>query len=154
LPLAYLDRPELVDAVKLALGVAESAADALRRAAWVVAANWLTSNPEMKPDTERVRSIVDSFSPERLYWSRLERPFRRLLVDIPADGAELDKCIRDWYWNTLHRAAGKAFDESVGRIDGGRDLKAVNAGRGVPLSSLKKIRTDNHIPIQETGDAA
>ena len=33
-------------------------------------------------------------------------------------------------------AAKEAFDRSIGRIDGGRDLKAVNAGRGLLLSRL------------------
>jgi CRISPR system Cascade subunit CasA len=150
LPLPYLDRPELVESLKRALTLAEcTASEALRPAAWAAASNWLSVNPEMKADTERVRNVVDSFAPERLYWSGLERPFRQLLVALAADGADLNACVTDWYWNILDRAARQAFDRSIGRIDGGRDLKAVNVGRGLLYSRLKKLRNDNHIPNRE-----
>ncbi len=149
LPLVYLDRPELVEALKQALGLAEEVAKAIGAAAWATAANWLTTNPEMKPDTDRVRDVVDSFAPDRLYWSRLETPFRELLVALATDGADLDACVNGWYWNTLHPSATNAFDQSIGRIDGGRDLKAVNAGRGLLYSRLKRIRNDNRIPDRE-----
>jgi len=155
LPLVYLDRPELVGSLKRALTLAESvASEALRLAAWAAAVNWLTANAEMKPDTDRVRAVVDSFAPERLYWSRLERPFRELLVVLAADGADLAACVVNWYWDILHPAAKNAFDQSIGRIDGGRDLKAVNAGLGLLYSRLKKIRDDNRIPNQEKEGAA
>jgi CRISPR system Cascade subunit CasA len=154
LPVSYLDCPELVAQLKRAVALAESVDSALRKGVWAAAANWLTPNPEMTPDKERVRTIVDSFAAEGLYWSRLERPFRELLIAIAADGADLDKCIGDWYWDILHRAARNAFDKSVGLIDGGRDLKAVNAGRGVLLSGLRNIRNDNRIPIREEEGAA
>ena len=76
LPLAYLDRAELADVLKRVTALAEAvASEALRPAAWAAAANWLTANPEMKPDTDRVRAVVDSFAPDRLYWSRPRAPF-------------------------------------------------------------------------------
>jgi CRISPR system Cascade subunit CasA len=159
LPLAYVDRPDLadpvlVDALKRSLTLAESVASgALRPAAWAAAANWLTANPEMKPDTDRVRAVVDSFAPERLYWSRLERPFRELLVDLAAEGADLAASVSGWYWDALHAAATRAYDRSVGRIEAGRDLKAANAGRGLLYARLKKIRNHNHIPDREKGGA-
>jgi CRISPR system Cascade subunit CasA len=154
LPLAYLDRLELVESLKRALTLAESVEGALRKAAWVAAANWLTANPEMKPDTDRVRDVVDSFAPDRLYWSRLERPFRELLVALAADSADPTARVRRWYWDTLHPTAKNAFDHSIARIDGGRDLKAVNASRGLLFSRLRKIRNDNHIPNGEEEGAA
>jgi CRISPR system Cascade subunit CasA len=155
LPLAYLDKPELVEALKHGLTLAESvASDALRPAAWAATASWLTAHPEMKPDPDRVRNIVDSFAPERLYWSRLERPFRELLVALAIDSADLAACVSSWYWDTLHSTAKDAFDDSIGRIDGGRDLKAVNIGRGRLFSHLKKIRNDNRIPDREQEGAA
>jgi CRISPR system Cascade subunit CasA len=150
LPLAYLGRPELVESLKHALGLAESvASDALWPAARAAVANWLTANAGMQPDTKRIRAIVDSFAPERLYWSSLERPFRELLLALAEEGADLAACIRGWYWDTLHRTARYAFEQSIGRIDGGRDLKAVNAGRGLLFSCLKKVRKDTHIPDRE-----
>jgi CRISPR system Cascade subunit CasA len=155
LPLAYLDRPELVEGLKRALSLAESAAsEALRPAAWAAAANWLTANPEMKPDTDRVRAVVESFAPERLYWSHLEPPFREFLVALAADGAELDAFVNGWHWDAIHPAARDAYDRSIGRIDGGRDLKAANAGRRLLYSRLKKIRNDFRIPDWEKGGAA
>ncbi len=149
LPLAYLDRPELVESLKHSLELAEAVKDALRKAAWAAAANWLTGSAEMNPDKDRVSAVVDSFAPDRLYWSRLERPFRELLVTLAADGADLGACVNSWYWDTLHPTAKDAFNDSIGRIDGGRDLKAVNAGRGLLFSRLKKIRNDNRIPNRE-----
>jgi CRISPR system Cascade subunit CasA len=155
LPLAYLDRPELVEALRRALALAESVAkDALRPAAWATAANWLTANPETRPDTDRVRSVVESFAPERLYWSRLERPFRELLVALAAEESDLAGCVSDWFWDPLDHTAKESFDHTIGRIDGGRDLKAVNAGRGLLLSRLKKIRTDPANAIREKEGAA
>jgi len=155
LPLAYLDRAELVESLKRALSLAESvASDALRPAAWAAAANWLTATPDVKPDTDRVRDVVNSFAPERLYWSRLERPFRELLVALAADGADLGAAVSCWYWDILHPTAKRAFEDSIGRIDGGRDLKAVNAGRGRLLFHLKKIRNEKRIPDREKEGAA
>jgi CRISPR system Cascade subunit CasA len=154
LPLAYLDRPELVESLKRALGLAEEVGKVLRAAAWAAAASWLTANPGMKPDTDRVRAVVESFAPERLYWSRLERKFHELLVALAADGADLAGCVSRWYWDALHPAATHAFEGSLGRIDGGRDLKAVNAGRGLLLSRLKKLRTDPANAIREKEGAA
>jgi CRISPR system Cascade subunit CasA len=154
LPLAYLDRPELVESLKHALNLAELVKDSLRKAAWAAVANWMTGSAEMSPDTQRVADVVDSFAPDRLYWSRLERPFRELLVALAGDGADLNALVSGWYWESLHSAARNAFDQSIGRIDGGRDLKAVNAGRGLLFSRLKKIRNDHHIANREKEGAA
>jgi hypothetical protein len=84
----------------------------------------------------------------------LERPFRELLVGLAAEDADLAALRNRWYWETLLPAAKDSFDQSLGRIDGGRDLKAVNAGRGLLISRLKKIRKGNHILIQEREGAA
>jgi CRISPR system Cascade subunit CasA len=155
LPLAYLDRPELVETLKDALGLTENVAKvALRPAAWVAASSRLTSSAGMSPDKGRVSSLLDSFAAERLYWSQLERPFRELIVALAAPGADLSACVHAWFWDTLRDAAEGAFDESIGRIDGGRDLKAVSAGRGVLFSRLKKLQTDNRIPNRERNGAA
>ncbi len=150
LPLAYLERAELVEILKQALTIAEAVAvEALRPAAWAAVSSWMTPNPEMKPDKDRVRAVLDSFAPERLYWSRLEQPFRKLLGVLAADNADLGACLVGWYWDTLYITARNAFDQSIGRIDGGRDLKAVNAGRRVLFGRLKTIRTDKHIPERQ-----
>lgn len=155
LPLKYLDDAELVGRLKEALKAAEDvASDALRKATWAAAAGRLTGGSGMNPDTDRVRGLVDSFAPERLYWSRLELPYRDLLVGLAADAADRDALIRDWFHNILHRAAVGAFDNSIGRIDAGRDLKAVTAGRAVLYRLLTKVQTDNRIPDRETKEGA
>jgi CRISPR system Cascade subunit CasA len=155
LPLAYLDNIQLFESLKQALALAEAvASEALRPAAWVTASNWLSATPEMKPDTDRVRAVVDSFAPERLYWSRLERPFRELLLGLAEEGADLAACVNCWYWDTLHTTAKDAFNQSIGRIDAGRDFKAVNVGRGLLFTRLKKIRKDNSILAPEREGAA
>jgi CRISPR system Cascade subunit CasA len=83
LPLAYLDNPELVDRLQFALKLAEEVASvALRKAAWATVANRLTGDTGMTPDKDRVQSLFDSFAPQPFYWSRLERPYRELLVAL------------------------------------------------------------------------
>ncbi len=146
LPLAYLHRSELVDTLHGALALAEDVGAAVRAGARAAAENRLTANPGMRPDTDRVWAVADSFAPDRLYWSRLERPFRELLVALADKGADLAAAVAGWYWRILHREGVCAFEQSIGRIDRGRDLKAVNAGRGVLFSRLKKVRTEHHIP--------
>lgn len=152
LPLAYLDHPELVEALRMALSLAEAVgSEALRRAAWAAAATRLTANPDMKPDTTRVRHLIDSFAPERLYWSRLEGPFRHLLVALAEEGADRAAAVQDWFANTLVPTVRNAYDQSIGRIDAGRDLKAVQAGWRVLAIQLAKIRRVHHLshPQQE-----
>jgi CRISPR system Cascade subunit CasA len=149
LPLTYLDNPDLAEMLKTALARAEETAKIVRGGAWTAAATWLTASPDAKPDKGRVGAVVDSYAPERLFWSRLERPFRHLLVALAAEGADLLTCLHEWYWQTLHPAAVEAFDQSVGRIDGGRDLKAVNAGRRFLFSRLSNLRKDYSIPVRE-----
>ncbi|HJZ55960.1 MAG TPA: type I-E CRISPR-associated protein Cse1/CasA [Gemmataceae bacterium] len=154
LPLAYLDTPELVEKLKLALKLAEEVGKALRAAAWATAANRLTGDSGMSPDADRVRSLLDSFAPERLYWSRLELPYRDLLVALAGDGADRDALVRHWFLDTLCATAENAFDNSIGRVDAARDLKAVTAGRGVLLSNLKTVGSTNRITDRQKEGAA
>jgi hypothetical protein len=154
LALAYLQRVELVERLKAALKVADEVAQAVMYAAKVAVENRLTAQTGGRPDGKRVRQVLHSFAPERLYWSRLERPFRELLVALAAERADLDACVNCWYWDVLRPSAAGAYHRSIGRIDGGRDLKAAIAGRRLLYSRLKKIRNDHRIPDREKGGAA
>jgi CRISPR system Cascade subunit CasA len=155
LPLAYLDDADIVGRLKEALKCAEEVvSDALRKAVWAAVANRLTGDVGTSPDTDRVRALVDSFSPARLYWSRLELPYRELLVALAAEGADHNVLARDWFHVYLRPAAVSAFDNSIGRIDGARDLKAVTVGRGVLHSQLKKVQNNNRIPDREQKEGA
>ncbi len=152
LPLAYLDKPELVEALKQALKLAEEvASDALRKAAWITVANRLAGDSGMNPDKARVQSMLDSFAPEPLYWSRLELPYRELLVDLAEAITPEERSARGaaWFWCVLHQTALDAFDNSIGRIDGGRDLKATTIGRGMLSRLLRKVQSSNHIPDRQ-----
>jgi hypothetical protein len=155
--LGYLDEADtegiLVGFLKHALKLTESVyTDALRKAVWVTAAGRLAGDSGMNPDTDRVRALVDSFAPERLYWSRLERPYRELLVALAA-ARDRPALVRGWFLDTLKPAAVEAFDHTIGRIDSGRDLKAVTAGRGVLYGLLNRIERES-VPQSETQGAA
>jgi len=152
LPLAYLDDPALVAALKFALKLAEDvASNALRKSAWATVANRLTGETGMNPDKERVQSLLDSFAPEPLYWSRLELPYRDLLVTLAdaADSEARTDLVAGWFDKVLYRCARDAFDRSVGQIDAGRDLKATTVGRGLLLRSLSLIRKQNKLPDKQ-----
>jgi CRISPR system Cascade subunit CasA len=155
LPLAYLDQPLLVESLKRVLSLANEVANqAVRKASWAAAASLLTPGEEQRPDTDRVRSLVDSLAAERLYWSRLERPFREVLMQLPGDEAHQERCIRDWFADSLRRGAVEAYDRTVGRLDSARDLKAVNRGRDILFSRLLSIQGDARIPNPEEGETA
>lgn len=155
LPIAYLDTPGLVEHLARAVKLAEAvAADALRKAAWAAAAARLTGEVGT-PDADRVRAFVDSFAPDRLYWSRLDAPYRALLVRL-ADAADVDRpgLVADWFHETLVPAARHAFDGTLGRIEGGRSYKAAETGRRVLAASLARVRSDHQIPDREPQEGA
>jgi CRISPR system Cascade subunit CasA len=156
LPLAYLDDNGLVEVLKMALALAEACAkEALRPAVWAAAADRLTGSTDMQPDKKRVGDLVDSFAPDRVYWSRLELPFRELLAKFPeGDSDHRSACLNGWYWNTLHLTALEAFEATIGQMDAGRDLKAVSAGRSRLYTRLEAIQKDHHIPDRDKAGAA
>ncbi len=150
LPLAYLNDAYLVAALKNVLAVAEACGtDALRQAVWAAAMNRMTASSGTNPDRARVSNLLESFAPERYYWSQLELPFRELLIKLPGDVSHRSACLIDWFWNTLRPVAVDAFEQSVGQMDAGRDLKAVTAGRAVLYARLKTIQNNNQIPNRE-----
>jgi CRISPR system Cascade subunit CasA len=153
LPLSYLDHPLLVESLKQALLLAERVArEALRAAVWAAAVSRLTASADQSPDSKRVGQLIESLASERLYWSRLEVPFRDFLVKLAREVERRDQRVAEWYSESLRRFATKAFGETVGRLDGGRDLKAVNAGERVLYGRLKEI--EKSIPVLRTEGGA
>jgi len=151
LPLAYLDDNELVGRLKDALKLAEEVGQALRSAAWATVANRLTGDSGMNPDKGRVSALLDSFAPERMYWSRLELPYRILLIDL-ADAEKPESrstVIQNWFFKTLHKTALLAFEHSIGRMVAGRDLKATTIGAAMLRGLLLKIQKADNIPDLE-----
>jgi CRISPR system Cascade subunit CasA len=148
LPLAYLGDRALLEQLKLALAVTEDAARALRGSSWLTACRILAPNESPKPDTDRVRAMVDALAPERLYWSRLEVPFRKHLVDLPGDGSSEHQArmLSGWTFDVLRPTALRAFDETAGRLDqSARVLRAVAVGRRSLGSELTRIAEAHRI---------
>ncbi|MBM4285878.1 MAG: type I-E CRISPR-associated protein Cse1/CasA [Deltaproteobacteria bacterium] len=94
LPLAYLEDQELLHALKVALDLTEKAHGILTWGVRSVAA--LILRPDADPvkkaasgkEREEINRLVNSWAPGRLYWSRLEAPFRELMVQLPEDQRE------------------------------------------------------------------
>jgi hypothetical protein len=148
LPVAYLDDRSLVATLKSALAVAEDVGRALRGSAWLVACRTLVPDQSRKPDTDRVRAFVEALAPERLYWPRLEVPFRKFLVDLPGNGSQghRDRMLADWASGVLRPTAFRAFDESAGQLDSSaRILRAVAAGHSCLTRELARTMRERNI---------
>ena len=89
LPLEYLAEKALVDAIEEALRLAEEVARQLWGAAQTLARVLLSpengGTDAREPRREDVASLTGQWAVERHYWSRLELPFRELLVALPGD---------------------------------------------------------------------
>jgi len=135
LPLEFLSSQELVSTLKSALTLAEDAGRVLRESAWHLAKLALIPEESKEPGKEAkkdINNMCDELSPGRLYWSRLETPFRRMLEDLPGDtstdshgsivhGAH---CLPKWT-DSIRRVALEAFDVASAAIgESARALKA------------------------------
>ncbi len=129
LPLAYLKDKQLADCLREALELAETTAQILRRAIWFMATNMLAADPDRKPKAEDIRSLATHLGAGRAYWSRLEGPFKRLLVELPDDKDEAGEyggvAIGTWK-STLRHELWEAFRESTRGVERStRNLKAL-----------------------------
>ena len=151
LPLAYLKDKQLADTLREVLDLTERTAQNLNRAMWTMATRMLAAGPDRKPKAEGVRNLSDHLGAGRAYWSQLEAPFKRLLVELPDDKDEESEYggvqIGKWK-STLHHALWKAFRESTrGMERSTRNLKAV----ALAERSLTAI-TREHLAAHEAGD--
>lgn len=131
LPLAYLDDPVLVGALRGCLGWAEHTGQALRSALWVLAKNLLTpidqGEGKRDPDKNAVNDLAGSFPSERQFWAVLEVPFQELFVGLTED---IDRAQERWC-DVLKRTARDAFALAADALDGSaRSLKAAVQARG------------------------
>jgi hypothetical protein len=113
----------------------------------------------LKPDEKRKWQVVDALAADRLYWSRLELPFRKFMLDVAAAADDTGRatCLHDWFDETLAPAARSAFAESAGQLDhSARVLRAVAAATQQLNVALAKIAKANNIPKppKKEGDAA
>ncbi len=151
LPLAYLKDKQLADTLRDVLDLTETTAQNLNRAMWTMATRMLAAGPDRKLKAEDVRNLSDHLGAGRAYWSQLETPFKRLLVELPDDKDEESEYggvqIGKWK-STLRHALWKAFRESTrGMERSTRNLKAV----ALAERSLTAI-TRKHLAAHEAGD--
>ncbi len=139
LPLEFLLDPDCVDALKVALGRAESAAKGLR---WAVACmaeviasfDWERNN--QKPDPRQVEALRNHLRADRVYWSELENDFHALVERIPS-GREA--ALQTWN-ELLVRVAWRAFEHSQALAgEDARAQKAAVRGRAALGASLNKV---------------
>jgi CRISPR system Cascade subunit CasA len=128
LPVEYLAEDELVVSLKDSLAAAETVGRELRSAVWRTVSQILAPG-EAKADTDRVRGAVSALAPDRLYWSRLEIPFRRFFVELAENASDRVSVAKGWREQTLFRTAREAFRETAGQLDrSARTLRALALG--------------------------
>jgi CRISPR system Cascade subunit CasA len=139
LPLPYLDDVNLVESLRTATGLTEEVANFLRSSIWSVA-GYLLNPKDGQPDKNRANAVVNSLSAGLFYWSRLEIPFRRFVLDLPGESQHRQQQLRAWLLDTLRPTAVAAFENTAGRLDrSARVLRAVTAGREKLARSLGTI---------------
>jgi len=140
LPLKYLREPDLVESLREALTMAEAVSRQLWGATRTLATLLLSPEADAEggrqPDRKDLDGLMKRWAVDRAYWSRLERPFLRLVEDLVDRGED---AVGEWC-KTLRRTAWEAFD----RLDNdlGRDpraLKAVVRARGQLATGLGKV---------------
>ena len=151
LPLAYLKDKQLVGTLREVLELTETTAQNLNRAMWTMATRVLAADPDRSPKAEDVRSLSDHLGAARAYWSHLEAPFKRLLVDLPDDKDEEGEYggVQIGRWkSTLRDALWRSFRESTrGMERSTRNLKAVALAERSLAATTRK-----HLAADEAGD--
>jgi CRISPR system Cascade subunit CasA len=114
LPLKYLQDEALVSELSTTLSQAEDVKRGLNGAVFTLARiilkpaitdEELTKEPS-REERDRINQFIAHWSAERIYWSALELPFRRMMVDLLHKPGEAQAVWRD----ELRLAARRAFD--------------------------------------------
>lgn len=134
LPLPYVREPDLVALLGHEIAAAEAAAAALTRATKRVAEIAFQASDGQRADPDRVTQFANSVAPTRAFWPRVERCFRRLVVDLARTSAETaakqDSCIDRWH-EALRSDARAVFTAIAGNLeDSPRMLKAIHQSDG------------------------
>jgi CRISPR system Cascade subunit CasA len=140
LPLKYLRDDHLVGRLSDVLTMAESVRGQLwgaaRQLATLILSPQADSDEGRKPDPQDLDNLTNQWAVERDYWSRLEIPFRELLVALPDD---VEGTLTDWR-GTLYRTAWTAFDRVTGDLERDpRNLKATVCARDQLAAGLDKV---------------
>ena len=136
LPVVYLANDELAECLRAELELTEQLALDLNQIIWVMAKDMLGISEEKpkRAQRDRISNLIYHLRADRAYWSRLEGPFKRLLVDLPhdrnEDGDYGDHQISDWR-SALRSAVQAAFRETTRGMEGSpRNLKALAGAEG------------------------
>ncbi|MDI7276194.1 MAG: type I-E CRISPR-associated protein Cse1/CasA [Anaerolineae bacterium] len=140
LPLDYLADKGLVDAVEECLQLADQVSrqlwGATQTLARIVVSPQADLPGERQPARQDISGLTGQWAVERHYWSRLELPFRELLVGLPGDltGGRLRwrETLRACAWEALE-AVCRSLEQDMRRI------KAVVRARDQLASSLGKV---------------
>jgi CRISPR system Cascade subunit CasA len=157
LPMIYTtgEGKVLVDRLKDSLNLAENIGEILRNSIWFLSKLLLSPMSDdanaRQPDSKDVRKVSETFGAEGIYWSRLESPFKNLLVNLPKDksfdedGDEVfgKEELKIWA-RTVDKIAMQAFEIAINGLSGSaRELKAIAEAEGVFHSRMKKLRNEN-----------
>ncbi len=139
LPLAYLQEAPLVEALQMALEMAEAASNQLWGAARTLATLFICPEADQEgahqPDRRDLDKVMGQWDVKRRYWAQLEPPFRLTLETLPADH---DGALAAWR-GTLRRAAWRAFDGIAENLAANpRTLKAAVRARDQLAAGLAK----------------
>ncbi len=159
LRLAYLDDQDLLDTLRRSLEHAEQVARALGTALNQLATRCLAAQEGRTPDSNAVRKLVASLGAERIYWSRLDLPFKQLLEALPRDVQEDEDGERVYgerempLWRSLLTRAAKGSFEQAARSLGtsARVIKATAIGERALNAELKRTSNGPAVNDQDTG---
>jgi CRISPR system Cascade subunit CasA len=151
-PLAYLDNATLLSRLGEALSLAEAVGLALKTSVKSLARYLLSPQVDTlngrKPDEAKdVTPLAGSFGALSFYWSRLESPFKQLLVSLPQvretnEESFNEAALQSWA-DTLIATAHSAFDQALNSLnDSGSNLKASAAAEKDFRKQLGGIRKE------------
>jgi len=125
LPLEYLTNPELVTRLEKVILYAENTGKVLWGALKHLAVMYLEpfsdpSDPKQRKPKE-IPDLIEHWGAERSFWSSLEQPFFRVIVDLPEAS---DRALEVWK-KDVNRAAYAAFNLAENAL--GNDTRAWKA---------------------------
>ena len=141
LPVAYLEREDLVSSLAVALDQSEAVRNKLYNAVFTLAKTLEAINQDLPdgrdPLKADVNALMSHWAWETTYWPALELPFLTLVEELPND--EPEAALADWRktlvqtaWQTLEAAIQLAGDHAAA-------LKAAVKARAALGGGLKKL---------------
>jgi CRISPR system Cascade subunit CasA len=147
----YLDNKPLLDTLREAIDLSEKYFTLLMKATYLLARLLLEFTTSRHPDKKDVNNLINHWQVDSIYWSQLEAPFSKLLIELPTDKSESDDVDREYgtrvmpEWNAhLNRTARAAFLVATNGVDGSsRGLKALAKAESMFAANVRKLLVDN-----------